>query len=574
MLKPKKSLENIDIYEVPLFEQEWDLKLDLNENLFGPSPKVLDAIRNVEESDIKFYPAYGILSQKIAEFTGFEIENIKITNGADEAISSIFQTYLEEGDRVLSVVPTFSMPFIYAKLTGAVVEEVPYKKKWSFPIDDFLNKLNDKKVRLVYLTTPNSPTGDIIPSEMILKILEKSKDKIILIDETYGNYCNSTYKELVKKYDNVLIVKSFSKDFALAGLRLGYIISNKYNIQNIKSVVSPYSVNTLAVKAGIAALDDCQYFNNIKQQVEKSKVIMTEGLQKIGAKVYPSFANFLAVDFDDKHEFVLRKLISNKIIIKRFKNGFGGFMFRVGIPRPEDAKKVFDALKLKDTIAFDMDGVLIDASKSYRLAVKETFQYFSSKEISYEKIQDAKNLGGLNNDWDLTDFLLKKEGISIDKDILIERFQQIYWNEGRGLIQNEELLIDKKLLGELSKKYNLAIFTGRPKQEAEFALKLNGIFDYFYPVITMEDIPADAQKPSPYGLKYLKKLILTDKILYFGDTKDDIISAKSADVIPVGVLPPQDKTDILKENLKQHGAIIVLDSINQINNLLEIKNEI
>ncbi len=573
MIKPKKSLENIKAYEVPLFEKDWDVKIDSNENLFGPSSKVLDAIKNVTVKDIQLYPFYGEITQKIAEYVGFETDNIKVTNGADEAIYSIFQTYLDVEDIVLTVKPTFAMPVVYSKILGAELIEVPYSKKWEFPIEAFLKEINNPKIKIVHLTTPNNPTGETISEENILKIINSSKDKVILIDETYGNYCNSNYKKFVNEFDNVFIVKSFSKDFALAGLRLGYIISNSENIKTIKSVVSPFSVNGIAVKAGMAALEDVEYFEKIKVEIEKSKKILKSGFEQLGAVVYPSSANFLCVDFKEKASFVHRKLKENDVIVKKFATPeLEGFL-RVTAPKPQDAQKVLDFLKTKKTLAFDMDGVLIDAGKSYRLAIKKTFEFFSNKDISFDKIQQVKNQGGLNNDWDLTEYLLKSEGINIEKKDIIEKFQDFYWDNGKGFINNEDLLIDKQKLEQLSKDYNLAIFTGRPKQEAIFALEKNGILDYFYPIITMDDLPLDKQKPHTLGLEKIKTQVITDSMCYFGDTIDDIICAKNSNTSPIAVLPPQDKSQELTENLVQKGAIIVLDNINEISKALEINYE-
>lgn len=574
MLKPKKSLENVNLYPVPLFEKEWDMKLDLNENLFGPSPKVMQAIRNIEAKDIQFYPFYGELTQKIAEYVGFEIDNIKVTNGADEAIYGIFQTYLNTDDVVITVKPTFAMPIIYQKILGAELIEVPYSKKWEFPIDEFLKELKkNNRIKIVHLTTPNSPTGETISEENILKIIELSQDKVVLIDETYGNYCNSSYRELVKKYDNVFIVKSFSKDFALAGLRLGYIISNSNNINQIKSVISPFSVNIVAVKAGIAALEDVDYFEKIKLEIEKSKNILKEGFEKLGAIVYPSSTNFLCVEFGDKFEFIHKKLEGNNIAVKKITApGLSG-MLRVTAPKPENAQSVIDSLKEKDTLVFDMDGVLIDAGKSYRLAIKKTFEYFSNKELSFERIQEVKNQGGLNNDWDLTEYLLKSENISINKVEIIDKFQEFYWDNGNGFINNETLLIDKDLIKSLAKDYNLAVFTGRPRQEAIYALEKNELINYFYPIITMDDLPNDKQKPDCMGINIIKSRILTNQIFYFGDTIDDIICAKNSGVKSIGVLPPQDKSTELINSLTENGAIIVLNNVNEIKKALEINYE-
>ena len=570
MIKPKRSLENLIPYEVPLFEQEWDLKIDSNENLYGPSPKVLEAIRNVDPKDILFYPYYGELSQKIADYAGFEIDNIKVTNGADEAISSIFTAYLDPEDAVLTVTPSFAMPVVYSQIIGSELIEVPYEKKWEFPIDAFLAQLENSKIKIVHLTTPNNPTGETISEENITRILQKSKDKLVLIDETYGNYCNSTYRKFVKQYDNVFIVKSFSKDFALAGLRLGYIISNPANIKILKAVVSPYSVNSMAVKAGIAALDDCEYFEVIKEQLELSKAIFKEGFEKLGAKVYPSGANFLCVDFAQKSDFVYKKLVSCGICVKKYNSGvLNGFM-RITAPKPSDAKIILKLLKTQELLAFDMDGVLFDVGMSYRMAIKRTFEYFSGKELPMTRIQEVKNKGGLNNDWELTAYLLRIESIAIPMSDVVEKFQEFYWNEGKGFINDEELLIDKSLLSELAKKYNLAIFTGRPKLEAEYALKKHGIFNCFSEIITMDSLASNEQKPSPAGLNLLKNKTGIEKIMYFGDTVDDVTSALGAKAMPIGVLPPQDKSEDLASKLKMRGAALVINTINEIEKALEL----
>lgn len=570
MLKPKKSIEKMQAYEVPLFEKEWNLKIDSNENLYGPSEKVLDAIRKVEPKDVLFYPFYGEISQKIAEYTNFSIENIKVTNGADEAILAIFQTYLEKGDAVLTVTPSFAMPVVYSQVVDADLIEVPYKKKWEFPIDDFLIEIKKENVRLVHLTTPNNPTGECISKENMEKIISFSKDKVVLIDETYGNYTNSSYKEYARKYDNVFVVKSFSKDFGLAGLRLGYVISDEKNIKYLKSVVSPFSVNSIAAKAGVAALEDIEYFDFVKSQIEKSKEILKEGFEKIGMTVYPSCANFLSIDCGEKTDFIFQKLKSKNVIVKKFSSGglLEGIL-RVTAPKPEDALELICELEIKDTIVFDMDGVLIDAGKSYRLAIQKTYEYFAKKEVSLREVQDAKNLGGLNNDWDLTEYLLKSSGVIVPKEEIIAKFQDYYWAGGNGFVNNEDLLIDKELLKTLSESFNLSIFTGRPKIEAIFALEKNGILDYFYPVITMDDIPFDKQKPHVCGIEKVKSLILAKDIIYIGDTKDDMICARNSSVKGIGVLPPQDKTDSLRKSLFDNGACQVIENVNELEKVLE-----
>lgn len=574
MLKPKKSVEDMNGYFVPMYEKQWDIKIDSNENNYGPSPKVIDALKNIDFHNISFYPFYGELSQKIADYQGFNIDNIKVTNGADEAIQAIVQTYLEQNDALLTVDASFDMPIVYSQIQGGKIVKVPFKNKWEFPIDEFITELNNPQIKIIYIATPNNPTGSIIEEESLIKILEKAKDKVVIIDETYANYADISYKKFVNSYDNIFITKSFSKDFALAGMRLGYIISNEENIKNLKKVVSPFSVNAFAMKAGIAALSDIEYFEHIKSEVKESKKELKGFFEQLGAIVYNSYANFLLIDFKQKAEFIYNKLKKENISVKLYKKGsLLENHLRITIPTKTGVEKIKNTLKVKPSLVFDMDGVLVNAGNSYRLTIEKTYEKFSGKSITQKEIQAAKNLGGLNNDWDLTKYLLEKDGINVSYNDIVDVFQDIYWNDGKGLINNENALFDKKIFEELSKNYNLSIFTGRLRAEAMFALHKFDAEDLFYPIITTDDIPQGMGKPNPLGLNLIKDLMISNEYFYFGDTIDDILAAKSAEYAAVGILPPQDKSEELTKILKEKGADKVLASVNDINTILEKTNE-
>lgn len=567
-MKAKNTIQELKPYPVALFDEPGYLKLDSNENDFGPSPKVLEALQQVVPSDVQYYPFYGELLQKLADFHGVNIGNIILTAGADEAISAILGTFLEYKQTVLTVAPSFVMPKIYAKINGLNYKEINYGKKWVFPTEEFIKNIDNAD--LIHLTTPNSPTGEVIEQDVIKMIVEKAENKPqnkpILIDETYGNYSGITNLDLTKTRDNIFIVRSFSKDFALAGLRLGYIISDSKNIKHLRKYLSPYNVSTLTVKAGLAALDDLEYFENVKIEMEKSKKVLSEGLEKLGAKIYPSKTNFICVDFGKKADFIYHKLLANKIKVKYFNQAhLLENCFRIAVPKLKNTQKVLKALEIKPTIVFDMDGVLIDASKSYRVAVQKTFKHFSSKDVSSEEISETKKLGGLNNDWDLTDFLLKKYGFNINYDEIVTVFQSHY----ETLADIEEPLINKDFFESLSEDYHLAIFTGRLKQEATFTLEKHSFTKYFYPIITMEEVGLDRQKPDCFGLEIIKEKIITDKIYYLGDTVDDMECAITGKVNGIGVLPPQDKSEELKNLLKSKNAMVVLEQAMDLTIFLE-----
>jgi len=568
MVEAKKHIKDIIPYPVEK-EIDWDLKLDFNENLIGPSPKVLRAIKNLKPEKIKFYPFYEKLLKAISKYNNVPEEKIIAVNGTDEGYRYIFDAYCGFGDNVLTVTPAFAMPKIYAATANCNYIEIPYQKRWEFPIDEFLEKINSS-IKLVIITSPNSPTGELISDENLQKIIEKATNSLVVIDETYATYANKTYIDYTKKYNNVLVLKSMSKDFATAGLRLGYLISNQEIISNIYRIASPYSVNAIAALAGEVALSDTRHIEKVKKEIEKSKQYLIKELKPFVKEIYPSATNFLCVDFGDKARYIYRKLIKNKIKTKLL-SGVAENCFRLTIPPLKDAKKLISVLKKqRDLIVFDMDGVLINASKSYRVAIQETFKFFSKKEVSLEAVQALKNQGGYNNDWLLTHKLLEDENVKVKYEQVIQKFNEFYFGKNfDGLISNEEWLISKAELEKLAEKYDLAIFTGREEPEARHALRLQDVEDLFEYIMTSDKLKENEQKPSPRGLEIIKNIINPRKCYYLGDTRDDMQAGAGANVQTIGVLPPQDKSEELKNILLSDKAITVLYSVKELLNFLE-----
>ncbi len=543
---PKSTLKNIEPYSIDEFYPECELKLDSNENVFGPAPSVVEAFKNLDIRRFNIYPCYGELLELLSKKFGFEKENFMLTNGCDEAINVALSTYLAPGELVLSASPTFSMPVLYSKVIGADVLQVEYKEKWRFSKENLLSSLNDK-VKVIYLATPNSPTGDVIEPSIVEEILSECQDRLILLDLTYVNYSKFSeidYYSLVKKYKNLICVKSFSKDYALTGLRLGFILANKENIVEFKKVISPYSVNSLAVYAGIKSLEDNdKYFSYVKKEVEKSRDYLFEKLSELGFTPYRSEANFMLVDFSDKADFVYNKLLCNGIRVRKFSAPNLKSLFRIGIPLLEGAKKLIEALKPRNLLVFDLDGVVFDVSNSYRFAIQKTFEYFAGCPCEPSDMQEAKNRGGLSNDWDLTKYLLDKKGVKADYSKLVEVFQDIFYDpkkEGKkGAIDNEEVVLGAEFFSELSKKYDLAVFTGRPREEAFYSLKKYGLDKYFQYFVCLEDVPKGKSKPCPDGLLKIKKHCYYNNICFFGDTVDDAKSGHDAHVQVYGIIPPR-----------------------------------
>ena len=220
-------------------------------------------------------------------------------------------------------------------------------------------------------------------------------------------------------------------------------------------------------------------------------------------------------------------------------------------------------------IIFDIDGVMIDVSQSYRLSIKKTAEFFLGKILDMKEVEDIKNQPGNNDDYDATEAIIMSHGGDFRKQVIIKKFQEYYLGRKLdGLLLKEKCLLSEAALKKL-KKYKLAVFTGRNKFEAEFVLKRFKILSYFDELLTVENVAN--KKPAPEGLlKITSKLkIKPEEAVYVGDSVDDVRCAKSAKINFIGVIPPGVDKARAKEVLAGEGAEIVLNSANEIINVLK-----
>lgn len=219
-----------------------------------------------------------------------------------------------------------------------------------------------------------------------------------------------------------------------------------------------------------------------------------------------------------------------------------------------------------EAILFDMDGVLVDVRFSYRKAIQETVQFFTGKRALPTEIQELKQQGGYNNDWDLTAAILHRRGKHVPKAEIIKKFQELYLGtEGEsGFIQNEKWLLPKKLLEQFHEKHSLGIVTGRPKEETMLVLRKFQVDTLFDVIVAMEDYPPEKAKPDPYPIKLALEKIGKKLAVYIGDSVDDIVAAKLAGVRAIGFIPPGVSENPLKDLLLRSGAEKVLNDVEEI----------
>src|SRR3989344_4497491 len=213
-IKPRKSVEKMDSYKPPLEGRRGKLRLDFNENTVGCSPKVLEAIKNIKEEDIASYPEYSKFKKKLAENLKIEADQLMVNNATDEAIMVIIQTYIEKRDEVIIPTPTFAMFRFYAQLADAKIMEILYNANLTFPTKKVIDAITTK-TKLVILCNPNNPTGTLIEKKDIVKLIEKAQktNTLVLIDEAYYQYSGMECLDLISKYDNLIIIRTFSKAY-------------------------------------------------------------------------------------------------------------------------------------------------------------------------------------------------------------------------------------------------------------------------------------------------------------------------------------------------------------------------
>jgi len=218
-------------------------------------------------------------------------------------------------------------------------------------------------------------------------------------------------------------------------------------------------------------------------------------------------------------------------------------------------------------LIFDIDGVLVDVSSSYLLAIKRTAEFFLGRLIDKEEVEDFKLKEGYNDDYGCTEAIIKNRNVSIPKEIIIKKFKEYYLGVNyAGLMKNEVWLLDKKILERLSKRFKLAIFTSRPKEEAIYVLRKANVKKYFSTLITMEDVKN--KKPSPEGIDIILRRAKTKNAIYFGESIDDLLAAKNANVDFIGVVPSGFNKNKFKDVLRKNGVKIILDNINKINKVI------
>ena len=344
------------------------VRFDLNENLFGASPKTSEAIKSfVDNVGVNWYNAWmkKECEEAVAKYAGCKPENVFVCNGSAETLVLIGQCFLEPGDELLTEYPTYRVLPNYTKVYGCGLVEV--RQEEDFSAESLPKKMIDKlspKTKMIYLCNPTT-FATRVPKREIIKLLDRTQETpqpIVIIDEAYYDsatypFSNETLTDQIEKYENLIVVRTFSKSFALAGLRIGYAICNEHNVDAFNKLFSPLGVSSLAYVGAMAALTDLDYYEDVRRKIEESRKYLTTELERLGIEVFPSYTNFTLARLppgilNDKNgkKGVWTRLVEKGIYLRNKSVMYEGTnichdMVRITIGKMEDCERLIRELK-------------------------------------------------------------------------------------------------------------------------------------------------------------------------------------------------------------------------------------
>lgn len=291
MLSPREAVRAVPAYHPPLAGRE-GLRLDFNENTAGCSPRVLEKLRRMTAEDLTKYPERQAAEATVAKFLKVETGETLLTNGVDEAIHLLCQTYLGAGDEALIVAPTYSMYRIYAAAAGATVISVSLAENFSFPVNELKQRITSR-TRLIAIANPNNPTGTVATRDQIIELANTAPNAAVLVDEAYFEFHGQTMLDCRREFANLFVARTFSKAYGMAGLRVGALIGDAEQMNSVRLMASPYNVNAVALACVPEAIQDQSYLAEYVEGVLEARARLQNMLAAMGTEFWRSEANFV-----------------------------------------------------------------------------------------------------------------------------------------------------------------------------------------------------------------------------------------------------------------------------------------
>jgi histidinol-phosphate aminotransferase len=330
-------------YHPPLGSRDV-LRLDFNENTLACSPKVREVLASISAGSLTRYPEREPVEALVAAHLGVAAEQLALTNGVDEAIHVLFETFLEAGDELLLPVPTYTMYEVYASATDARVVAVQAADDLQFPFERLLAAITPR-TKIIAVANPNSPSGSVATRAQLLEIAARAPHAVLLVDEAYFHFHGETVINLVGKIPNLIVARTFSKAYGLAGLRLGLLAAPVDLMRWMRRVLSPYSVNSIALACLPPVLEDTAYLDWYVGEVLAARTDFEVALDAAGIRRWPSRANFILVDIGAQHAEFVRLMREAGVLVRDRSNDPGcNGRIRITIGTRKQMKQAITAL--------------------------------------------------------------------------------------------------------------------------------------------------------------------------------------------------------------------------------------
>ena len=355
---PREEIIKMSSYSAPLENRRNLLRLDFNENTLGPSPKVFEALKAIKLDEISIYPEYNLLKKFLCnqylDSRKFQNDEIGIFNGADAAINAIFNTFGEKDQIFLTTDPTFGYYTPCSEMRGMRKITCSYLgENFLFPIKEFREKIIKYNPKLIFICNPNNPTGTVLSAQEIINLSNINKNSLVIVDELYEKFNGDSLLELInfEKNSNIVIIQSLSKTAGLAGLRIGFTFGHKSLIKYINKVTGPYDVNSFAVTATLAALNDKSYVDNYVLEVKKAREWIQKKFKNTTIRTHFSGGNYFLIWPRKNPKTLIQQMREKGILIRSMENKKNiGESIRVSIGNQEQMSFFWDNYKELDLI--------------------------------------------------------------------------------------------------------------------------------------------------------------------------------------------------------------------------------
>jgi histidinol-phosphate aminotransferase len=343
-LPTRQAILDRRTYEPPGEGRANKLRLDFNENTAGCSPRVQRALSKLTPKLLSMYPEYDRGTRRLARHFKVKPEELLLTNGGDDALRLFFDAFVDSGTTAVICEPTFPMYRYWGEVAGAKIEVQRYSANMEFPLEGVLNALAAKP-RVLFVCNPNNPTGTLLETSVIEKILQAATHTAVVLDEAYAEFSGLTVIPLIHEYPQLFVARTFSKAAGLAGLRLGAVIACEKSLAILRRATAPFPVNVAALAAAEAAVGDSKTMKLYVRNILRTRAWFEKELNKLSVKTFQSAGNFLLADFGPGGSEMCAQLQKHGVLLRDRAKDIGPGLIRVSIGTQKEMERLLKLIK-------------------------------------------------------------------------------------------------------------------------------------------------------------------------------------------------------------------------------------